>query len=263
MPMSLKIGITERGDAGIDLSWKEKLNAVDGAILITKKITDEFAHALLQEHKKGTPIILHATCTGWGGSWLEPNVPTPEEQLTAAKNLLDNGFPIERLVLRIDPIIPTTEGLNRFKSVLKTAKDRGLPIETMRKRISVLDEYPHVKERLTAIGKEAFYGDYFYAAPWLMKNVAKTIDRIIEDWGNNAIPFESCAEPKLTEMTENINASGCVSTQDINILGIDTSDLPSSINGQRRHGCLCCTAKKELLTNKQRCPNGCLYCYWK
>ena len=31
-----KIGITERGDAGLDVSWVGKLDAVDGAVVITK-----------------------------------------------------------------------------------------------------------------------------------------------------------------------------------------------------------------------------------
>lgn len=31
-----KIGITEAGDAGVDLSWGEKLNRIDAAVLITK-----------------------------------------------------------------------------------------------------------------------------------------------------------------------------------------------------------------------------------
>ena len=40
----MKIGFTERGDAGIDLSWVSKLenNEVDGAVLITKNITPVF-----------------------------------------------------------------------------------------------------------------------------------------------------------------------------------------------------------------------------
>ena len=261
--MSLRIGITERGDAGIDLSWRNHLNRVNGAILITKKITPEFSETLLEEHKNGRPLILHATCTGWGHSWLEPNVPTPEEQINAVKSLLNNGFPIERLVLRIDPIIPTNEGLRRFRSVIQTAEDRGLPVKTMRKRISIMDEYPHVKERLTALGKESFYGDYFYAAPWLMRNTAKVIDEIITKWGPGAVGFESCAEPKLAEMTKNLKATGCVSEKDIEILGLNKDELPTAVNGQHRNGCLCCTAKTELLTNRNRCPNGCLYCYWK
>lgn len=37
-----KIGITEAGDAGLDLSWANKLDTVDGAIVITKCITPVF-----------------------------------------------------------------------------------------------------------------------------------------------------------------------------------------------------------------------------
>lgn len=40
----MKIGITERGDAGIDFSWFDKLmepgrTGFDGAVLITKKLS--------------------------------------------------------------------------------------------------------------------------------------------------------------------------------------------------------------------------------
>lgn len=35
----MKIGITEQGDAGLDLSWVKKLSNVDAAILITKNLT--------------------------------------------------------------------------------------------------------------------------------------------------------------------------------------------------------------------------------
>lgn len=34
-----KIGITEAGDAGVDLSWVDKMGSVDGAVLITKCIS--------------------------------------------------------------------------------------------------------------------------------------------------------------------------------------------------------------------------------
>ena len=33
-------GITENGDASMNYEWVEKLNDVDGAILITKKLTN-------------------------------------------------------------------------------------------------------------------------------------------------------------------------------------------------------------------------------
>lgn len=38
----MKIGVTERGDAGIDFSWKDKSHTVDGMILITKAINNVF-----------------------------------------------------------------------------------------------------------------------------------------------------------------------------------------------------------------------------
>ena len=40
----MKIGITERGDAGLDLSWKEKIHEMDVSILITKNIKIGRAH---------------------------------------------------------------------------------------------------------------------------------------------------------------------------------------------------------------------------
>ncbi len=261
--MNLKIGITERGDAGIDLSWQDKLDSVDGAILITKNITEEFQKALLAHHNAGKPLILHATCTGWGNSWLEPNVPPKEKQIESILNLLDKGFPLERIVLRMDPIIPTNKGLYKFISVIQSAEHKRIPVDRIRKRISLLDEYPHVKERLEEVGEEPFYGQYFQAAPWDMQKAAFVIDSIANTWDNSAEPFEACAEPKFAEMSKYIKPIGCVSEKDIGVMGLDINDLPVSVNGQNRNGCLCCTAKTELLAQRHRCPNGCLYCYWK
>ena len=41
-----KIGITERGDAGLDVSWVGKLDAVDGAVVITKCLSPACYDAL-------------------------------------------------------------------------------------------------------------------------------------------------------------------------------------------------------------------------
>lgn len=58
----MKIGITERGDAGIDLSWYEKLSLVDGTILITKNITSGLKYKLMQAYLSGkkSSCIVHA-----------------------------------------------------------------------------------------------------------------------------------------------------------------------------------------------------------
>ena len=74
----MKIGVTERGDAGIDFTWVNKLKnrTVDGAILITKNVNDTFIKNVMDLYKNGfTQIIVHCTCTGHGRTIIEPNVP--------------------------------------------------------------------------------------------------------------------------------------------------------------------------------------------
>ena len=87
-----KIGITEAGDAGLDLSWEPKLSAVDGAILITKCISPSFYDAVLRNKDK---VIVHATFTGYGGTVLEPCVPYPYDNYDALIHLIESGFPKE------------------------------------------------------------------------------------------------------------------------------------------------------------------------
>lgn len=90
-----RIGVTESGDAAIGLSWVQKMGTVDGAVVITKQITHGFLDAVLDHQKK---LIVHATLTGYGGSVLEPCVPTPDEQFEAVQALVDSGFPQEKIV---------------------------------------------------------------------------------------------------------------------------------------------------------------------
>ena len=47
-----KIGVTEAGDAGVDLSWEEKLDDVDAAVLITKCVSPDFFDATLRHKDK-------------------------------------------------------------------------------------------------------------------------------------------------------------------------------------------------------------------
>ena len=47
-----KIGATEAGDAGLDLTWVTNLARVHGAIVISKSITPEFHDAVLKYRNK-------------------------------------------------------------------------------------------------------------------------------------------------------------------------------------------------------------------
>lgn len=64
----MRIGVTERGDAGLNYSWIDCIQSglVSGAILITKNISDNFISALNDVRKQFPNIIVHCTCTGWG-----------------------------------------------------------------------------------------------------------------------------------------------------------------------------------------------------
>lgn len=242
---NIKIGITEAGDAAVNYSWLNKIDACDGVILITKNLTDKLISEILNHQEK---IILHATCTGMGGTPIEPNVPAYATQLAQVTKLLDAGFPAEKITVRIDPVVPTEKGLKTAQKVINAS-----PVK--RFRISALDTYPHVRERFVAAGVPLPYGNSFQASPQQFA--------MMREWLAGQNPeyiFETCAEPLLKGIA-NVKASGCISPADLDKLGVHNYN--EFVTGRQRRDCLCLSCKTELLNNKHRCPHGCLYCYWK
>lgn len=76
-----KIGVTEAGDAGVDLSWEEKLDDVDAAVLITKCVSPDFFDATLR-HKDihdGDNVDLQLCCDCFDKLVSECNVSPIEE----------------------------------------------------------------------------------------------------------------------------------------------------------------------------------------
>ena len=246
----MKIGVTERGDAGLDLTWYGKLNRVDGAILITKNLTEQFKTRALEAT---TPVILHCTCTGYGATPLEPCVPDYKKQLDSLKDLINRGFNPERCVLRVDPIFPTEGGMQRLKNVL----DYFISLNTgvTRIRVSIVDEYPHVRERYKALGIQPVYNGGFSPSKAQMQMVADVLNQY-------DFRYEMCAEDAFVTMLRNGIVTGCVGQTDLKLMGLPEYKSPYE-NPQNRRGCHCLTCKMELLENKKRCGHGCLYCYWK
>lgn len=231
-----KIGITERGDAGLDFSWVEKVPETAFTILITKNLNDRFIKEVVKQKNK---LIVHATITGMGGTQIEPNVPSVDWSINQLKNLIKAGFPACQIVLRIDPIFPTEKGLQTARSVLVKASGLGIT----RCRISIIDAYKHVVKRF-AVAKLPFPKFDLQGAYDL---VVKTFSPYFDRWD-----FEACAEGLTFRC-------GCISDRDAAILGIDV-DLIG--NKEQRRGCLCPQNKYELLSRCQQCEHKCLYCYW-
>ena len=261
--MSLKIGITEQGDPAFDFNWIDKLrnNVVDGAIIISKGVNSQLEQGLLEFKDK---IIYHNTCTGLGGTCLEPNVPPYKEKLDHVKRLMDNGFSASHIVMRIDPIVgediikfscePYINNYDKFLEVLCEIIEFAVKNGIRRIRYSFCDYYKHVRERFhnQKIIDFSSSNTLYYDEQQRYLTLFKDIQSIYP-----FISFESCGE-KYTPINHKL---GCVSIKDIKILGLDVNQCHERFN--IRNECLCCSPKIELLSNKSQCPHGCLYCYWK
>jgi|ERR1019366_1379350 hypothetical protein len=238
-----QIGITETGDICFHLEAFDDLCRAN--IIVTKRLTAKLI-AKLVEHKD--KCIFHFTITGMGNSKLEPMTPSKEQSFKMFNNLITAGFPVEQVVLRVDPIIPTSKGIVTAMGVLKLFKDSGIT----RIRYSSFDMYEHVKERFAAEGIklpfETFHAD--------LKD-RKILDTTINDCAfmMNA-QVEACGEP-------GIQTTGCISIRDLEILGLqDEIMLVGSAN--QRGSCSCASNKTQLIKCKPApCENGCVYCFWR
>jgi hypothetical protein len=250
-------GITENGDASLNYDWESKMLDMDGAILITKKLTATFKNKVIEYIHR--PFIIHVSCTGYGSTVLEPNLDPYQRTIDEIYNLIHYAsFPAERVVLRIDPIIPTEKGIKVFEEVVRYA--RGKVPEINRIRVSVMDMYPHVRKRFQKAGLPCPYGNhYFQASPAMFRDLNIKIMELKREFPE--LSFESCCETKLPAT----KATGCVSEKDYEILGLKKPD--DSRKGQRTN-CMCLGDKKDMLefkyneTGYNHCY-GCLYCYWQ
>lgn len=135
MDKSQYVGITESSDPAFHLEIFDRL--YDANIIVTKNMTDKLIEKLIENYDK---CIVHCTITGMGGTKIEPFVPTVEQSVKKVKKLIDGGFPVNQIVLRIDPIIPTEKGVDTALNVISSFA--GLGIERI--RMSFLDMYKHL-----------------------------------------------------------------------------------------------------------------------
>ena len=260
------VGMTEAGDAGRDLSWYQKLTTKDnliGAILITKYGQNPEFQTLAKKLITEKPCIIHFGCTGWGASPMEPGNVKAEDLVKSIRNFIDSGFPVDNCVLRIDPIIPTEEGLMRAQHVFKLHQ-QYIP-DIKRIRISIYDDYHKAREEMFKRG----YKPIDNITKWKNEQERRPTPeqiKLVTDMILSSTPItqkiELCAEPELeAAMPNKFEWSGCLSHKDCDIMGIEVPEN-IGINGQNRYGCRCLMMKRELLSNKTRCPNNCAYCYW-
>ena len=241
--ISQQVGITESGEIAFNMEAFDNLRKAN--IIITKRLTDKLIDKLVENKDK---IILHLTCTGMGGSKIEPFVPTVNSTVEKFKILLEKGFPIKNVVLRIDPIVPTQKGINTALNTL----DNFTPLSIKRVRISIIDMYQHVKERFMD-NRIPLPFDGFHAPLQLRKTIYEKFSEYAKKYN---FELEVCGEPGIESIP-------CISQKDIDILGL-TNEITLIGSAGQRKSCGCPSNKHEILKEKpHRCNNKCLYCFWK
>lgn len=247
MEKSQYIGITETSDPAFHLEIFDNLYKAN--IIITKSLTDKLIDKLIDNKSS---CILHATITGMGGTKVEPFVPTIEKSRKQLKKLIEKGFPVNQIVLRIDPIIPTPKGILTAKNTLTLLSDFNIP----RVRISFLDMYKHVKTRFEDNNIPLPY-ESFHADENLRKETFEELEHFALSLGYKNI--YACGEPNLPE-------TPCISQMDIDILGL-TNEITLEGKKEQRTNCACPSNKRQLIkwtnTKDKKCGHSCLYCYMK
>lgn len=237
-------GTTETGDPCFNLDIFDRL--YEGNIIITKRITDKLIEKLVENKDK---IILHCTCTGYGGTVVEPLVPDYETTYKKLTELIRGGFPVSHIVLRVDPVIPTEKGVKLAIKVI----EKFLPLGITRVRWSSLDMYAHVKKRFIDSGLRLPY-ETFNADNETISKTHNLLMSVCETFGAT---LETCGEYGYESVP-------CLSQKDVDILGLTDTIILEGKKGQRG-SCCCPKNKKELITGKKpsQCQHKCLYCYWK
>ena len=242
---SQRIGITETSDPAFHLEIFDKL--YDANIIVTKSLTLKLIDKLVEHKEK---CILHLTVTGYGGTVLEPFVPPLLASARNLERLLKKGFPVEQVVLRIDPIIPTEKGIKKMCDVVRLFFPYNIP----RIRFSILDMYKHVKDRFSEANLPNPY-ETFHAPLVDRLKVLKTLEELRDKLGGS-FTIEACGEPDMEK-------TPCISQKDVDILGLTEKIILEGSKEQRSH-CGCPGNKSQLITGKpHRCSNQCLYCFWK
>ena len=273
-----KIATTETYDPTLCIDdWVERADEFDFLLYITKVLNSRVIDILTDESSPwaymNKPSVLHLTVTGWGGSELEPNVPLYTNVFLKLQELLDRGFPKERVVLRIDPIIPTWKGCANFYYVAEC----GIAYGITRIRSSVMQLYKHSAERLkntsywneiSSIYKDNFWPDVNVDLKGMTfkERISSTVNTLKSDalkqYNISDLSFESCATKLLADC--GFENRGCMSEKDLIINGLNPADL-NIPQGNQRAACMC-LMKHQLIPGgyrRGRCPHKCAYCYLK
>ena len=223
---------------------------------------------VIDEIKRGFPIVLYTkapaplelltlphknfalsyTITGWGGTWLEPNVPAPKTMI----NSFNGGAQMlgNRLSLRVDPVVPTSEGFARAAEVLKAIQH---PTRVTTSILQLYQGHEVMAKKLNIDG--SIYNITAGRARFVHKDIANSwiaVAHKAASWTLGRI--QMCGMPYEIEGAVH---TGCIDEAVLESIGItDFERIPA---GRQRPGCKCVIAKRQLMMGA--CQHHCAYCY--
>ena len=110
-----RVGYHSGFDPTINInSWVNRLTDIN--ILTTKVLSDEFIDICVANKHR---IYLHIVINGMGKTMLEPNIGSVKLTFTQIKHLISRGFPVNQILIIVNPIIQNDNGLNALKLLLK------------------------------------------------------------------------------------------------------------------------------------------------
>jgi DNA repair photolyase len=222
---------------------------VHTAVIWTKDPTNLLAHAdLRQALSQVGQVFVHWTITGLGGTFLEPNVPAPEDQLHLLPRVVEYVGDPNRIHWRFDPLVSASRDgrrvsnidLDLFRSLAEAMASAGVAVV----RTSFVTIYRKVAQRLAKTGIE--FEDY------ASERRRSSLTQLASTADEMGLKLLTCCEPGFP-------VQHCIDGELLSALHPRGEPCPTDrARGQRK---LCgCTASLDI-GRYLRCPNGCLYCY--
>lgn len=210
-------------------------------VVYTKGVLNLDQVELISKHRGS----LSVTITGWGGTWLESRVPPSYNTIPFlywAKEILGN-----KLRLRIDPVVPTTEG---FRKAFRVAE----LVPPLRCTTSIIQKYKGHDLILSKLGLSSEAFTIKSGNAWFVPK------RTAEHW----FGLLQQANPELASRTQfcgmpyQVGAlhTGCIDDDLLRDLGV--TKFTRVVPGVQRPGCRCVIRKRQI---RGTCSHGCAYCY--
>ena len=186
--------------------------------------------------------------SGLGGTFLEPNVPPPDEQLRLLDDIISYLGDPRRVHWRYDPLISARRGAERggnldlslFGTLAEPFADACVPVV----HTSFATMYPKVVRRLAATGVEVEEHEAAFRKDFLrqLTEVAEELGLRVQTCCQPGFPMERCIDGEL-------------------LMQLHPTHEPCRTDRARGQRDLCgCTHSLDI-GRYPPCPNGCRYCY--